>query len=240
MTLFRSDDCSSTVATMAPLAHPMPLMKQFIGHIVHDPILNAQFLHTLSFLEYIGARKILKSQNEKSITLELLAHISEEIRHAQVLKKLALKLSQGRLTSYSDQHLLCGPQARAYIQSVDRAAIEEFDSPNSNKDAHGNTQGSTHKNTHRNPWINYLYTTFLLEERAKVLYPLYDQYLDHQVFKGIMKEEETHLQDICEELGLVPAITENHLDQLRKRESEAFTLFAESLLKEVLLQKSQR
>src|SRR5690348_7777093 len=119
--------------------------------------IHAEFLNTLSLLEYIGARKIVKSQVDRNITEELLGHITEEIRHAQVLKHLSLKLSSDSLSTYQDQHLLCGSEAKAYIQTVDHSVEKLL--------------------TKKNEWMNYLLTTLVIEERASRAYPIYNDYL---------------------------------------------------------------
>lgn len=176
-------------------------------------------MNTLSFLEYIGARKILKSQKQESISSELLAHISEEIRHAQILKKVALKLSNGTLVTYSEEHLLCGRQAVRYAQQVDHAAEKLWG-------------GSDH-------WQSYLYTTLLLEERANQLYPLYDEALEatgrSTVFQGILREEALHLESVLGSLGVAPTVPPNsevqaeRLNALRTFEEAAFAEFLTSL-----------
>lgn len=60
--------------------------QECLTALVKQPTLHARFLNTLSLLEFIGARKIMKSQEEDSVTPAVLAHATEEIRHAQVLK----------------------------------------------------------------------------------------------------------------------------------------------------------
>lgn len=174
---------------------------------------TAKFINTLSMLEYMGARKIVKSQRSSVLSLELLSHISEEIRHAEVLKKLTLKMSAGKLDSYSDEHLLCGNEARIYIQSVDRSAELLFGA--------------------KNPWLNYLYTTFLLEERANVIYPHCGERVEElgfpNIFKGILREENRHLESIFQGLGAEKDVSQDKLDALKKAEDKAFCQFLASL-----------
>jgi hypothetical protein len=187
--------------------------KTSLTQLIGFPSLHARFVNTLSLLEYIGARKILKSQQTDSITAEVLAHMSEELRHAQVLKKVALKLSGGELTTYSDHHLLCPQEAKTYIQTVDFAAVESLGSQNS--------------------WLNYLYTTLLLEERANELYPWYDTVLSKLGFPGILKaivkEEDAHMRDVLRNLSKENSVTASKLAKLRLIEQEAFALFMEAV-----------
>lgn len=174
--------------------------------------LHAKFVNTLSLLEYIGARKILKSQKESRITSELLSHVAEEIRHAQALKRVALKLSEGRLEGYSQDELLAGSEARAYIQAVDHTELLPGEKP-------------------RDAWIAYLYTTLLIEERANKIYPLYEPILAEAghpgVLRAILREEESHLNDIRASLERCsrdagPLEGALDLEPLRGQEESAF------------------
>lgn len=166
--------------------------------------LHARFVNTVSLLEYIGARKILKSQKESRMTAELLAHVAEEIRHAQALKRVALKLSDGKLESYSQDELLAGSEARAYIQAVDHTPLLGGEPS-------------------RDEFTSYLYATLLIEERANRIYPLYEPILAEAgfpgVLRGILQEEEAHLHDIRQDIEASGA---PELAPLREREEIAF------------------
>jgi hypothetical protein len=166
--------------------------------------LHARFVNTLSLLEYIGARKILKSQNENRVSAELLAHVAEEIRHAQALKRVALKMSEGQLEGYSERELVAGAEARAYIQAVDHTPLLAGE-------------------VSRDAWTAYLYTTLLIEERANRIYPLYEAILGQAgfpgVLRGILAEEEAHLSDIRRS---IEATGNPELAPLREREEAAF------------------
>jgi rubrerythrin len=157
--------------------------EKTITQLEANPELHARFLNTISLLEYMGARKILKSQNEDKISAQTLAHTAEEIRHAQTFKKLALKMSAGKLTSYGEEHLLCGEEAKEYFQAIDQAV---------------------HNETGADPFTNYLYTTLLIEERANQVYPIYEPILARAGYPGVLKaiiqEEDTHLKEILTSL----------------------------------------
>ncbi len=187
--------------------------KGILVQLCKVPALNARFINTLSFLEYVGARKILKSQHESLVTYRLINHMLEELRHAQLLKRVALKMSDGKLETYSDDHLLCGQEARRYIQTVDFAPEIEV------------------------PWLNYLLTTLMLEERANLIYPDYEPLLAQAGFPGVLKaivtEEDVHLRDVIRNLGRETSISAYQLNRLREIESEAFQRFADSIEAEI-------
>lgn len=199
------------------------LLEEFISGLVKSRLNHAKFVNTLSMLEYIGARKIIKSQNESSISLEILSHAAEEIRHAFALKKVALKMSEGILDSYSEENLLCGNEARRYIQNIDFGVARVL-----SKDV-APTQATVE--------TNYLLTTLLLEERANQLYPYYERFLAEAGFPGILnaicREEDSHLKSVTEGLSSQKDLSQEQLSDLRALEEREFTHFIESLSQKI-------
>lgn len=191
--------------------------KQTLVQVVKMPELHARLLNTLSLLEYIGARKIMKSQEESRITPTLLAHMTEEIRHAQILKKLALKVGGEAVNTYNEQSLLCGLEGRSYIQAIDRKACEVIGSQNS--------------------WVNYLLTTLIIEERAQELYPFYDELLKplglNGPLKAIFREEEEHLTQVIELLKNNGGLSETQIELVRQEERIHYTAFFASVAEEL-------
>ena len=187
-------------------------MRSLLNKILSHPHSAPRFFNTLSLLEYIGARKILKSQNQENLSLELLTHMNEEIRHSMILKKMALKLSDGLCKTFEEHDLLCGKEAVHYFQTVDHAAEKQFGE--------------------KNFWKNYLITTFLIEERANQLYPLLDEVLGElglpKVMAGILKEEEKHLGLIQKWAGEVPGLL-SKIKELTPLENEAFGHFMDEV-----------
>src|SRR5687768_15269402 len=90
----------------------------FLQLLLDDRVTLAKWMNTLSFLEHIGSRKILKSQKSENLSFEILNHLAEEARHAAFIKKIALKLDP-QVTSYQDKHLFCGQEAKEYILTLD-------------------------------------------------------------------------------------------------------------------------
>ena len=187
-------------------------MEDLIKKILISKNLKARFLNTLSLLEYIGARKILKSQPQESFHAQLLNHVAEEIRHAQLLKRMALKLEPDLCMTYEPKALLCGGDAVDYFQALDHAAQKEFFETDS--------------------WISYLYTTYLVEKRATSFYQAIDNMLiemkNPPLFRGILVEEDRHLDDIKKALEKVPS-ARARLVTLQKIEAEAFSKLVQVL-----------
>lgn len=187
--------------------------RNVLMKLVRNPEKHARFVNTISLMEYMGARKIMKSQREDKVDMEVLAHMTEEIRHAQIFKKMALKLSGGALQTYGDHHLLAGYEGRAYIQSVDQAVAAALGGQNSH--------------------LNYLLSTLLIEERANDVYPFYCELLDPfdmaGPIRGILREEENHLRQIEELLSSTPKLSNEKMQALRMIEQQAFDLLIQAV-----------
>ena len=89
--------------------------------------LHARFVNTLSRLEYVGVRKILKSRRSEQIDLDGLQHILDEAVHALRLKKAAVALAGGggdSVVTFADDATLAGDAGEGYLQALDRRAEE--------------------------------------------------------------------------------------------------------------------
>ena len=194
----------------------MDYWKNILTRLVDSPPLHARFLNTLSLMEYMGARKIMKSQLEENIDAQVLAHMTEEIRHAQIFKKIALKLSGGRLVTYEDNHLLAGRQGRDYIQAVDRFVAEILN----------------HEN-HESSRKNYLLSTLIIEERANRIYPFYARLVKPLGFgsriANIFQEEKNHLEQIRKQIMQSGELDPLQMEFLCKIEKEAFRAFMKAV-----------
>lgn len=191
--------------------------KDVLKEVVRSPKVHGRFLNTISLMEYIGARKIVKSQLERNIDQNMLMHMNEEIRHAQTFKKMALKVSGGELTTYDDHYLIAANEARAYLQCVDRSVESALDGEDS--------------------VANYLLSTLLIEERANEVYPFYAQLMEPlgyaSYIKNILKEEEFHLMEVLGALKEKNAISSAKLSALRMIESQAFQQLIEAIAHEM-------
>jgi hypothetical protein len=159
-------------------------LEGLISQIVADPALHARWLNTFSYLEYVGFRKIVKSQRAEVLTAAILGHACEEGRHALGLKKLAVKLGGAGFDSYAPQVLLCGEEAEAYFQDLDQSCDEAF----------------ADRSADERVRLAYGYVTWLVERRALDVYGLYKNALgDSEIARklgGLLAEETKHLSDI--------------------------------------------
>jgi rubrerythrin len=164
-------------------------LEDFIGTIVRDPQLHARWLNTFSFLEYVGFRKIVKSQKAETLSATVLNHAVEEGRHALRLKKLAIALGGRAFETYAPETLICGAAAEDYFQSLDRECEAQF------ADRNESERGK----------LTYLYVTWLVERRALEVYGLYKRAVAGtqiaQQLEGLLAEETGHLRQVESEIA---------------------------------------
>jgi hypothetical protein len=155
--------------------------------LTQDPRREAAWLHTLSLLEYIGARKIGRTAAAHHPSTDVLRHWSDETRHAAAFKSLAAELWGGEPTVY-----LCGDEAKRYFAELD-AALARW----------------ALERAGENPRITYLLVTTVIERRAMALYPLYRaasrQRRVREGLSRIIVEEQSHRVAIEEQCRVLLA-----------------------------------
>ena len=159
-------------------------LEELVAAIVAEPGLHARWLNTFSYLEYVGFRKIVKSQHAEVLTAAILGHACEEGRHALGLKKLAIKLGGAAFDSYAPEVLLCGEEANDYFQDLDQFCDEAF----------------ADRSPEERVTLAYGYVTWLVERRALDVYGIYKNALgDSEIARklgGLLAEETKHLADV--------------------------------------------
>jgi hypothetical protein len=163
--------------------------RRLLDRIVVDARLHARFVNTLSRLEYVGVRKILKSRRSEHIAIDGLQHILDEAVHALRLKKAAVALAggagAGNVQTFADDATLAGDAGEGYLQALDRRAEEALlDLPPPVRAE-----------------ANYHLTSAAVEVRAQVFYPLYDRCLQENgvgfSVSAISKDEDRHLEEMA-------------------------------------------
>ena len=154
-------------------------MRDALEIITACPTLEARWLHTLSLLEFVGARKISRTVAQRHPSLDVLEHWSDETRHAAAFKRLALHEQPGELAP------LAADAALTYFKSLDEQATRWL---LERAQLDQETRGA------------YLLVTTLIERRAMRLYPLYRSLTarpDVQLeLKQIILEEADHRRTI--------------------------------------------
>jgi rubrerythrin len=174
----------------------VPEIKQVISMATSSPLLHAQWLNTLSYLENCGARKIAACEHPTKVRSEMLKHAAEEFRHAFYLKMQIGKVSDDSLVDFARESLLGGVISGNYLSKLDlhicRLLKHSYNMPSKQLKA-----------------TAYLLVTYAVEKRAAILYPIYqDALADIQSkvnVRAIIAEEDRHLADIEEELDSIPS-----------------------------------
>jgi hypothetical protein len=197
-------------------------LKSVLEQILADSDLHARWLNTFSYLEYVGFRKIVKSQPAENVTADLLAHALEEGRHAFLLKRAAIKVGGPSYDRYIESTFLAGNAARSYFQCVDQFCHASLE-----RDKFAVDKAS----------LNYLYVTWLVEVRALEVYSLYQQ-LAVQCgmsfgLKGLLAEEERHLSAVESELALRDPKFAERADEYRRVEQHLYQTYLANLAQEV-------
>ena len=189
------------------------LLLRILEKVVSDKNLHSRWLNTLSYLEYIGTRKMLKSLPAHILSKAFLDHIHEEARHSLFFKNLAQKVAQKNL-SFKDHELLAPQEGSDYFQQVDHYSV---------------------KFSFSNPVINYLYTTYTLEQRALSFYFLYDEMLKRKGFsfslQSVLNDEKAHLDFVFKKIQKINPLWESNLEEISHFEHQKYFSFLITLEK---------
>jgi hypothetical protein len=166
-----------------------------LDRIIVRADLHARFVNTLSRLEYVGVRKILKSRRAERLDQDGLQHILDEAVHALRLKKAAAALAAagpatgGGVRTFSESDTLAGEFGETYLQALDHRAEEALG------DLAPAERGE----------VNYLLTSAAVEVRAQVFYPIYESRLRAAgapfSVSAISKDEDRHLDEMAARLA---------------------------------------
>ena len=205
----------------AVINHPDTKRLGSVLHaIVGAPALHARFVNTLSRMEYVGVRKMLKSRRSERIDIDGLQHVLDEGVHALRLKKAATALGTAAgvdVTTFAEAHTLAGSAGEAYFQALDHRAEEVVaDLPEASRAE-----------------ANYLLTSAAIEVRAQVFYPLYDRCLSEGragfSVAAITKDEDRHLAEMKDGLAVAAGDWRPRLEQVLAAEHTLFGGFLDAV-----------
>ncbi|MCP3136876.1 hypothetical protein [Pyxidicoccus xibeiensis] len=158
-------------------------IQAVLRQLSQSPRVEARWLHTLSLMEFIGARKISRTVADRHPSLEVLGHLADETRHAFAFKRLSAELGGAEPSDF-----LCPEAAGRYFQALD----------------HELATWATGYTGAPDMYLHYLLTTTAIERRAMVLYPLYKAASRHpgvrEELGRIVTEEQSHrrtIEDAC-------------------------------------------
>jgi len=194
-------------------------MNEVLEQIVSNDKLHAQWLNVLSYLEFVGSRKIFKTQGRELLNESVLRHASDEARHALILKQLIEKLDLAGYDEYSNENMLCSFSAYRYFQSLDSIIKKNLLKENLTQ-------------LNRNS-LCYLYVSHIIEIRANWLYRIYSSVLAKLNSKisiqTIINDEKKHLMETEELLLKLDKDLQNRVNHFLSGENIIFNRFFKSL-----------
>lgn len=191
-------------------------LHHFLRWVVERPADHARWLNTLSLLEHIGSRKIIKAMDSNTLDETMLRHIAEEARHAYIFKRLSQRIMPHAHPTYATESLFAGEASKYYFQSLDHST-------------HTYLQSKGFDNT----LLTYLCVTTLVEIRATQLYSIYEEILRAQnsviSLKAVLAEEGRHLEDMHAAFDQHRFDWGSHSTALGQMEAPLFTDWVEAL-----------
>lgn len=193
--------------------------QRVLERVVAHREAHAKFLNTLSRLEYIGVRKMLKARDSAAMDLEGLQHILEEAVHALRLKKFASVLAGGAdwVRTFDSPCTLAGEAAEAYFQAIDAAAAAAL--------GERAQEGC------------YWLTSTVIEIRAATFYPAYQAELQQRrvgvSVASLVQDESGHLEQMSAELPRRISRWQDVLEDVLQVEERAFVAFMEAVEREL-------
>ncbi len=190
----------------------------FLEEILASETKHYLWLRALSYLEYIGYRKMVKAVPYTEVGQGVYHHLTDEIQHSFMLKEFAEKnFENQRLTEKKFEGLK--NVAEEYFQAVDSKMDETVASSCGNKD----------------PYLCYMGVSYLIEKRAMKIYPSYFAKLTEsplkKVIQKIIKDESEHLAYLEDLIHRVPEASLLQNPSLLEDEEKCFGKFLEKMEK---------
>lgn len=183
------------------------LWPGFLETVLSSDDRHYLWLRSLSYLEYIGYRKMVKSVPYSKVNRGVYKHLSDEIEHSFILRESAEKsFPRKSIPKALDEGLI--RIAEDYFQGID-SKIHDY---------------VKEKTGEANPFLAYMAVSYVIEKRAMRVYPTYFAALTSPPLKGviqkIVKEESEHLsylEGVMEALTEGPALRDPFLFEMEER-----------------------
>jgi len=188
--------------------------------IISDHHTHARWINLLSYLEFMGSRKIFKTQKNGRISEAILKHAADEARHALILKQMISKITDDSgFEFYNASHILNAYSGFRYMQSLD-AMVKKY-------------MLSVFGSGEDFSYICYVYMSYVIEVRANWLYDIYSGLLERNKsaihVSGIISDEVRHLDDMSREITNIDSKSGEHIKYFLGRESMLFERFLTSV-----------
>jgi len=190
--------------------------QAFLDEVTGSESKHYLWLRSLSYLEYIGYRKMVKALGYGNVNKGVYHHLTDEIQHSYMLRELADKgFVRQNPESFSEEYQ---GLAEDYFQKIDSAI-----------DTWVQTAGGK-----ENPLHCYLLTSYIIEKRAMQVYPHYYNRLSEApskyIIQKIIKDESEHLAYLEGRMNLIPGLNESQTTKLLNFEAACFGAYLGRLL----------
>ncbi len=182
-----------------------PFLEEVLGHRTK----HYGWLLSLSYLEYIGYRKMIKSLGYEHLNKGSFHHLSDEIQHSFMLRELAQK-------SFHQEW-----QSGFSLDSIHQISEEYFQ--NLDHEVHHKVLAV---DPQENPVLCYMLTSYVIEKRAMKVYPAYlaksSEAPVKYTLQKIIRDESEHLTYLEGKISLVPSFSSKDLEDLLEAEEKLF------------------
>jgi len=182
----------------------------FLDEVTSSDSKHYLWLRALSYLEYIGYRKMVKALGYENVNKGVFHHLTDEIQHSFMLGELAEK-NYGILPdapAFTDRYRQI---AESYFQAIDQhihnmvvAAVGKEDS-----------------------YLCYILVSWVIEKRAMAVYPPYFNRLQEApskyIIQKILRDESEHLSYLEGKMATLPQISKIIRKDLLSYEDSQFT-----------------
>lgn len=155
--------------------------ESFLDEIITSDCKHFLWLRSLSYLEYIGYRKMVKAVPYEEVKQGVFHHLSDEIQHSYLLREQA-EISFPNFHFDLEEFEDLMEIAEHYFQTLD----------------HNIKNWVQEKTGQENPYLCYLLVSYTIEKRAMSVYPYYYSKLTQSplkvVLQKIIKDESEHLR----------------------------------------------
>ncbi len=193
-----------------------PFCLGFLEDVIPSEGKHYLWLRSLSYLEYIGYRKMVKSLGYEKVNRGVFHHLTDEIQHSYMLRELADRKMAGLNgePNFTEDHQ---ELAENYFQDID-GFVEDW---------------VLRMTQVKNPYLCYLLVSYVVEKRAMQVYPQYFHQLGERAFKytiqKIIQDEAEHLGYLEGKLREFPSLGEANLSELFDFEEARFVEFLHDL-----------